>query len=131
MINVSWKTKMDECQNCMGSALHHPFLSTTLILLNVLFSAHKRTNRPQILTQMSTHTLTRALPSSRLPAPVCGNCGSVPFLRGALPAMHTALPKCDLAACWKRKHLTFYPLLPMCLHRNVSYAGFGLSTVSM
>lgn len=117
---------MDESQNCIRGALHHPFLTTTFILLYILSSAYTLTQLPQILIEMSTHTLAQALPA----LPVCWNYRSVPFLCGALLATHTALPKCDLAAFWKRKHLTFFPLLPMCLHRILSYAEYGLSTVN-
>lgn len=104
-------------QRCSTSSL-----CTTFFLLYILFFCIQ-TQLPQIFIEMSTHT--QALPA----LPVCWNYGSVPFLCGALPATHTTLPKCDLALCWKRKHLTFCPLLLMCLYRILSYAEYRLSTV--
>lgn len=71
MINVSLKTKMDQCQNCIRVALHHPFpiiLSTTFILLYTLFSAYTQTKLPRILIEMSTYTHTHTPSPPRSPS---------------------------------------------------------------
>lgn len=134
MINVLSKTKTDECQKCIRSPQHHPVPSTAFMHLHILFSAYARTHTPATdsYRNVQTHSSPPCSPppcSPSLLPPGCCSYGSVPFLCGALPAAHAALAKCDLAECWKRKHLTFCPLVLMCLHRTSSFPEYGLSTV--
>lgn len=109
MINVLSKTTTGECQRCIRSPPQPP----------VLWSASSREHTPATGSCRSVQTHARALVLAALP---------VPFLCGALPAAHAALAKCDLAARWKRKHLTFCPLVLRCLHRIPSFPEYGLST---
>lgn len=104
MINAFSKTKTNECQNCIRSALHHPVSSTTFTQLCILLSAYtlRHTHPPQILIEMSEHTLAQALQA-------CWSYGNVPFQCGALPAAHTALPQCDLAVCWEKETFNLLP----------------------
>lgn len=75
------------------------------LLLTYAFSSlhtHSDTHLPQILIEMSDHTLAQALQA-------CWSYGSVPFQCGALPAVHTALPQCDLAVCWEKETFNLLP----------------------
>ena len=69
MINVTWKTKINECQNCIRGSLHHPFLSTTSIFFYILFSAYKHAQPPQTL--IGTSRKPSQLPQSSETMEVC------------------------------------------------------------
>lgn len=123
-----WMPELQQRHPTSFPRLHHETL-TLYTLAHSLFSTHTHTNTHYsyvlILRNAQTHT--------HKPSPALSlrwNYRSVPFPHGALPATHSTLPVCDPSMCWKRKHLTYCPLLLMCSHRLSSYAEYGLSTVN-
>lgn len=109
------------------SVLQNSIFSFIFIHLHILCFPHQFTHVICVPIEMFKHTHTAPTP---LPLPLCWNYWHVLFLCGSLPATYSTSRVCNPSVCWKRKHLTFCPLLLMCSHRISSDAEYGL-TVSL